>query len=93
MNLSHVQLNLTFKVNQAIVLELEKYDFDLYKIIFNGKSGPNFARFWMKKEKKTNKQTNKQTNNQIFQQLAKNIQWSPFFLKKNFHIWYGAKFG
>jgi hypothetical protein len=37
MNLSHVQVNLTFKVNQAIVLDLEKYDFDLYKIIFNGK--------------------------------------------------------
>jgi len=55
MKLSHVQVNLTFKVNQAIVLDLEKYDFELYKIIFNGKSGPNFARFWMKK-KKTNKQ-------------------------------------
>jgi hypothetical protein len=33
MNLSHVQVNLTLKVNQAIVLDLEKYDFDLYKRI------------------------------------------------------------
>ncbi len=87
MKLSHVQVNLTLKVNQAIVLDLEKYDFELYKIIFNGKSGPNFARFWMKNKK------NKQKNYQILQQLAKNIQWSPFFFKKNFHIRYGAKFG
>jgi hypothetical protein len=52
MNLSHVQVNLTLKVNQAIVLDLEKYDFDLYKRIFNGKSGLNFARFRVKIYKK-----------------------------------------
>jgi tryptophan-rich sensory protein len=39
--------------------------------------------------KKKNKQTNKQKNYQIFQQLAKNIQWSPFFFKEklSYPVW------
>jgi hypothetical protein len=70
-------------------LHLEKYDFDLYKRIFNGKSGPNFARFRMEKKNKK-KQTNKLPDFSVSSQKKYN---DPPFFKKNFHIWYGAKFG
>ncbi len=53
MNLSHVQVNLTLKVNQAIVLDLEKYDFDLYKRILMENQAQILPYFeWKKKQKK-----------------------------------------